>query len=742
MVRQPSIIVHSIEGRKIDKKVFKALFDDPLHRIDRQKGRRRFGAIMGFAFAIVIGECPQYERNDGRRTGECERTERPLERIGRDDLIARVERWAIGFRCFIGRRRFDRDQGSQHQRRHPRQRIVADGIDNVADVFDMRPIAMRNQRDLLDVAAPPQTRRADKIADPNRLSASRIGAEMVDLVRTKTLPNADRNRTTQVGGVPSQPILKVYDHLAQQWQLKVEVAKIRIDTPPTVELKSYCDRMTTIRKVRTDAEIAGNATQTVVQNFIGGQFADPQSDRWLDVVNPATGQTIGKVPDSGAEDIDAAVHAAQSAVAGWSKLSGSERAGHLHRLANWIERNFDTLAQAECDNTGKTLRQARAMDIPRSSTNLRFFASMAETWASESHSTPEAIQYTLRQPLGVVGCISPWNLPLYLFTWKIAPALAAGNCVIGKPSEITPLTAYLLCRGVHECDWPSGVLNVVHGSGPSAGDALVRHPAIRGISFTGGTKTGKRIAELLAPRLVKSSFELGGKNPNVVFADCDYERTVQTTLRSSFANQGQICLCGSRILVQESIYERFRDDLVGRAAKMVVGDPLDEKSELGAVVSKAHFEKIMSCIELARQEGGNVRVGGQSVQPTGRCEHGYFIRPTVIDGLDAQCRTNQEEIFGPVVTLQPFHDIEEAIALANATPYGLSASVWSRDVATSLRCAERIAAGVVWVNSWLVRDLRTPFGGVGQSGLGREGGVEAMRFFTEAKNVYVPYNIV
>jgi aminomuconate-semialdehyde/2-hydroxymuconate-6-semialdehyde dehydrogenase len=404
-------------------------------------------------------------------------------------------------------------------------------------------------------------------------------------------------------------------------------------------------------------------------------------------------------------------------------------------LAEWVERNFVELVRAETDDNGKTLRQSRTVDIPRVSTNFRFFASMAQTWSSESYSTPDAIHYTLRQPLGPVACISPWNLPLYLFSWKVAPALAAGNCVIGKPSEVTPLTAYILSRGIEECGWPPGVFNIVHGRGPSAGEALVTHPGIRAVSFTGGTKTGSRIASLLAPRFVKTSLELGGKNPNLIFADCDYERMLDTTVRSSFSNQGQICLCGSRILVQRSIYDRFRDDLVNRAASLVVGDPLDEKSDLGAVVSRPHMEKILGCIEVAKQEGGKILIGGQRVQPNGRCRNGYFVAPTVIEGLGPNCQTNQEEIFGPVVTLQPFDDVNHAIELANATRYGLSASVWTKDTSTALACGERIAAGVVWVNSWLVRDLRTPFGGVRQSGIGREGGVEAMRFFTDTKSV-------
>ncbi len=475
-----------------------------------------------------------------------------------------------------------------------------------------------------------------------------------------------------------------------------------------------------------------------VQNLIAGQFTEPRSGEWLDIFNPATGQVFGKVPNSDAGDIDAAASAAQSAFADWSALAAADRAVHLNRLADWIERNFEELARAECDDTGKTLRQARTVDIPRAIANLRFFAALAQTWSSESHSTPNAIHYTLRQPLGVVACISPWNLPLYLFTWKIAPALAAGNCVIAKPSEITPLTAYLLCRGVQECGLPAGVLNVVHGSGATAGESLVKHLAVRAVSFTGGTKTGKLIASLLAPRFVKASLELGGKNPNVIFADCDYEPMMQTTIRSSFANQGQICLCGSRILVQRSLYARFRDDFVQRVNKMVVGDPLVETSDLGAVVSKTHLEKILGCVDWARREGGNVLVGGDIVSVTGRCQSGFFMRPTVIEGLNAACRTNQEEIFGPVVTLQPFDNLDEAVERANATRYGLSASVWTRDAATALACAEKIAAGVVWVNSWLVRDLRTPFGGMRESGLGREGGVEAMRFFTETKSICLP----
>jgi aminomuconate-semialdehyde/2-hydroxymuconate-6-semialdehyde dehydrogenase len=472
-----------------------------------------------------------------------------------------------------------------------------------------------------------------------------------------------------------------------------------------------------------------------IRNLIGGKFVEPHAQLWLDDFNPATHEVHARVPDSTDDDVSAAVDAANAAFPAWSRMATAERARLMNRLADWIEANFERLVRAETDDNGKTLRQSRSVDIPRCSTNLRFFAALGQTWASESHHSAEHVQYTLRQPLGVVACISPWNLPLYLFTWKIAPALAAGNCVIGKPSEITPLTAYLLSQGVIECGWPPGVLNIVHGTGAVTGEALVNNPGIRALSFTGGTKTGAHIAARLAPRFVKASFELGGKNPNLIFADCHYERMLETTLRSSFANQGQICLCGSRILVQDQIYDRFRDDLVRRAKGLVVGDPLDDASDLGAVVSRPHMEKILGCIDAAQREGGTILCGGDAVRPIGRCANGCFVAPTVIEGLGPACQTNQEEIFGPVVTLQPFGDEAEAIDLANATQYGLSASVWTQDSGAALRCAEQLAAGVVWVNSWLVRDLRTPFGGVRNSGSGREGGLEAMRFFTETKNV-------
>ena len=348
-----------------------------------------------------------------------------------------------------------------------------------------------------------------------------------------------------------------------------------------------------------------------------------------------------------------------------------------------------------------------------------------------------ALNYTLRNPIGVAGCISPWNLPLYLFTWKIAPALAAGNCVVAKPSELTPMTAYLLSELCIEAGLPPGVLNIVHGYGHKVGSAITRHPDVPVLSFTGGTKTGATIAATAAPMFKKLSLELGGKNPNIIFADCDYDTMLDTTIRSSFANQGEICLCGSRIYVEQSIYDKFRRDFVARTAALTIDDPLDEKSQLGAIVSKAHMEKILAYVELARQEGGEILVGGKQVHLEGRCRDGWFVAPTVIEGLSSDCRTNQEEIFGPVVTLSPFESEEEVLGFANGTAYGLAASLWTENLTRAHRVANHLQAGIVWINCWMLRDLRTPFGGMKQSGVGREGGIEALRFFTEAKNVCV-----
>jgi aminomuconate-semialdehyde/2-hydroxymuconate-6-semialdehyde dehydrogenase len=475
-----------------------------------------------------------------------------------------------------------------------------------------------------------------------------------------------------------------------------------------------------------------------LENYIGGNHIGPLSGKFIEDINPATAEVLTHVPDSDEKDIDVAVMAAKRAFPEWSVTPAEQRFQILNRIASLIDENLERLAKAEsCDN-GKPLWLSRRVDIPRASANFRFFATGLMHFASENHNMEDkAINYTLRQPIGIVGCISPWNLPLYLFTWKIAPALAAGNCVIAKPSEVTPVTAYLLSHICKEAGLPDGVLNIVHGTGPGAGEAIVKHPAIKAISFTGSTRAGERIASIAAPKFKKLSLELGGKNPNIIFADCDWEKMMKTSIQSSFSNQGQICLCGSRILVEQSIYEKFKQEFVERTKQLTVGDPMDEHTKQGAVVSKMHFDKIIACIQTAKQEGGHILTGGNPVQLGGRCENGYFIAPTVIDGLGPSCKTNMEEIFGPVVTLQSFSTEEEALELANACEYGLAATIWTQDISRAHRVASKVESGIIWVNCWLLRDLRTPFGGMKNSGVGREGGWEALRFFTEAKNVCV-----
>jgi len=475
-----------------------------------------------------------------------------------------------------------------------------------------------------------------------------------------------------------------------------------------------------------------------IENYIGGELVKPASGSYLDNFEPATGKVYSEIADSDDRDVNLAVEAAKAAFPRWSKTPPEERFELLNNLAGLIERDLEALAEAESVDNGKPVSLARSLDIPRSVANFKFYATGAmHTW-NESHETVgKAINYTLRQPLGVVGCISPWNLPLYLFTWKIAPALAAGCTVVAKPSEVTPMTAYLLSKLCMEAGLPVGVLNIVHGTGPKVGSAIVAHRDIKAISFTGGTKTGEDIARTAAPMFKKLSLELGGKNPNIIFADCDYEEMLATTIRSSFSNQGEICLCGSRIFIERPMYEQFKGDFISRVRALKVGDPMDADTDVGAIVSKQHFEKIMSYIDLAREEGGTILTGGNSVAMDGRCADGWFIEPTVIDGLPFDCRTNQEEIFGPVVTLTPFDTEEEVLGYANSVRYGLSSTIWTENLSRAHRVAAAIESGIVWINCWLFRDLRTPFGGVKDSGLGREGGFEALKFFTEEKNVCV-----
>jgi aminomuconate-semialdehyde/2-hydroxymuconate-6-semialdehyde dehydrogenase len=417
-----------------------------------------------------------------------------------------------------------------------------------------------------------------------------------------------------------------------------------------------------------------------------------------------------------------------------------QRAAIMNKMADLIEARLEEFAQAESRDSGKPISTARTVDIPRAISNLRFFASAATQFASESHYSPQqGINYTLRQPIGVVGCISPWNLPLYLFTWKIAPALASGNCVVAKPSEITPYTAFLLGEICQQAGLPSGVLNILHGYGHKVGQAIVEHPHIKAISFTGGTETGKRIATTVAPLFKKTSLELGGKNPTIIFDDCDFDHTVSEAVRAAFSNTGQICLCGSRIFVQQGLYHKFKEAFVAKVKQLRTGDPLDTATQVGAITSQSHQQKILSYISLAKEEGGTILCGGDTIDMSGRCSSGYFIQPTVIEGLPATCRTQQEEIFGPVVTLTPFDTEAEVLAMANDTPYGLAANLWTADISRAHRMAQQLHFGIVWVNAWMMRDLRTPFGGVKNSGVGREGGFEAMRFFTEAKNVFIRY---
>jgi aminomuconate-semialdehyde/2-hydroxymuconate-6-semialdehyde dehydrogenase len=470
-------------------------------------------------------------------------------------------------------------------------------------------------------------------------------------------------------------------------------------------------------------------------NYINGELLEPHSNEYIENESPVDGQVFSLVPDSDKQDVEKAVEAAKKAFPFWSSLSKKERHDHLMRLADGIQARFDEMVEAESKDNGKPEWLAKQVDIPRASENLRFFATASLHFASQMHDMDgKAINYTLREPIGVVGCISPWNLPIYLFTWKIAPALAAGNTVVAKPSEVTPYTAYLLSEVCQEVGFPKGVLNIVHGYGHKVGAAITSHPNTPVISFTGGTVTGAKIAETAAPMFKKLSLELGGKNPNIIFADADFEGALEMALKASFRNQGQICLCGSRLFVEEPIYEKFKAAFVKRTQELKVGNPKVD-NDLGAVVSKDHMNSILSKIELAKEEGGKVLCGGNRLILEGELSEGYYIEPTIIEGLNHMCRTNQEEIFGPVVSIIPFKNEEDVIEMANSTRYGLAASIFTKNISKGHRVAAKIDSGIIWINTWMMRDLRIPFGGMKDSGVGREGGFKSLEFFTEPKNV-------
>ena len=477
-----------------------------------------------------------------------------------------------------------------------------------------------------------------------------------------------------------------------------------------------------------------------IKNFINGSYCESLTKDWLEVINPSNGEIYGKLPNSNTQDVQKAYEAAEKAFHNWSKVSVGRRSYILSKIGDLIEDNLESLAAAESMDNGKPISLASEVDIPRAAHNFKFFSQAITQFYSESHDqiSQQNVNYTLRQPLGVVGCISPWNLPLYLFTWKIAPALAAGNCVVAKPSEVTPYTAFLLGEICNKAGLPKGVLNIVHGLGISTGQAMVEHPYIKAISFTGGSKTGAHIAKTAAPMFKKLSLELGGKNPNIIFADCDYNKMLTTTIKSSFSNQGQICLCGSRIFIESSIYEKFKIDFIKKVSQLKIGLPSNKDTDIGAIVSKAHLDKVLGYIMSTNKSDSTVLCGGQKVSFK-NAQNGYYLEPTVIEVSSNECLLNQEEIFGPVVTIMPFNNDSEVLEMANDVKYGLSATVWTNNLKRSMYFSQHLDVGIIWINTWMQRDLRTPFGGQKSSGLGREGGFEVLRFFTETKNVCINY---
>jgi len=476
-----------------------------------------------------------------------------------------------------------------------------------------------------------------------------------------------------------------------------------------------------------------------LMNYINGRFQAHSGDEWLEVLEPATGRQFARVPLSSSSDVNSAVLAARGAQSQWGEASQSERADWLDKIADELETRYEDIASLESRDTGKPISLARAVDAHRSVSNFRFFAEMVREHRGEVFEMPDATNFVTHKPVGVGALITPWNLPLYLLSWKVAPAIGMGNTVVCKPSELTPMTANLLMEVVDKVGLPPGVVNLIHGDGQGAGSSLVSHQGIDLVSFTGGTLTGSKVAEAAAPQFKKISLELGGKNSSIVLDDCDIDLAVKGVVRSGFMNQGQVCLCGSRVLVQDGIYDQFVGRFIEAVEAMKIGDPSDEQTELGALISAEHLEKVEGYIELAKEEGGTVLTGGYPCLPESLAG-GNWIAPTVVSGLKTDSRCSTEEIFGPVVTVHRFHDDEESTRIANNTRYGLAGSVWTGDTSRGKKIADSIHTGMVWVNTWLHRDLRAPFGGVGDSGVGREGGKWSLGFFSEATNVCVKHD--
>jgi len=475
-----------------------------------------------------------------------------------------------------------------------------------------------------------------------------------------------------------------------------------------------------------------------IKNYINGQFIKPESNEYVKCYTPHNEKQYALCPRSNKADLNLAIKSSKKAFKLWSKLDRMARADYLFKISDLIKKDLNMLAKAESKDTGKPLDLAKKLDIPRSIDNIKFFASAIANFSSDSYNNESnSLHYTLKQPLGIVGCISPWNLPLYLFTWKIAPALITGNCVIAKPSEITPMTAYLFAKICIKAKLPAGVLNIIHGLGSEIGEKIVLDKNIKAISFTGSTETGKIIAKKTASQLKKVSLELGGKNPVIIFSDCNYKKMMKTIIQSSFLNQGQICLAGSRILIEKKIYNRFKKDFVNATRNITIGKP-SENFDLGPVVSKEHYHKIIYYIEKAKNDKNNILIGKKNLIQ--KKQKGWYIYPTIIEGASINSSINQEEIFGPVVTIMPFNSEEEALKFANNSHYGLASVVWTENLTKAQRISQSIESGIVWINNWLVRDLRTPFGGMKDSGVGREGGTDALNFFTEKKSVCIDYN--